>query len=79
MDEKTKAFYGGICAALQIVSAYDYGIAWHDIVNACGYDEIKKYVTKIEPEEFELIEFKKYAKSEFGKIVCTPRKPPTSS
>jgi len=75
MDEKAQAFYGGICAALQVISLYDYGTAWHDIVNAAGFETIKEYVTKIEPAEFDLIAFKKYAKSEFGKTVHTPRPP----
>ena len=74
MNKETRAFYGGICVALQVISAYDYGTAWHDIVGACGYDEIKKYVTKIEPDEFELISFKKYAKLEFGKVVRNPQR-----
>lgn len=73
MDKEDRAFYGGICVALQHVSLYDYGTCWHDIVNSVGFEDIKKYVTKIEPEEFDLIDFQKYAKSEFGKIVRRPR------
>ena len=69
MNDSDKAFYGGICAALQIVSVYDQGTVWADIIRACGFENIKEYVTVIEPEEFELIEFKKYAKLEFGKTI----------
>jgi len=75
MDEQTRAFYSGLCAALQIVALYDAGTEWHDIVNAAGFDHVKKYVTKIEPAEFDLIEFRKYAKSEFGKTIRRPQKP----
>ena len=76
MDDNDKAFYGGICVALQHVALYDHGVCWHDIVNSLGFDRLKKYVTKIEPAEFELIEFKKYAKSEFGKTVRGPKEFP---
>jgi len=69
MLEIDKCFYGGLCAALQVVALYDQGTVWRDIVNAAGFDNVKKYVIKIEPEEFDLIEFGKYAKSEFGVTV----------
>ena len=72
-DKEDLAFMGDICAALQCVALYDYGVCWHDIVNSVGLDNVKKYVTKNQPEEFDLIEFKKYAKSEFGKIVHKPK------
>ena len=74
ITETERAFLSGICVALQHVSVYDQGVCWHDIVNSVGFDLVKKYVTKIEPEEFELIEFKKYAKSEFGKVVHEAKK-----
>jgi len=74
INENDTAFLGGICVALQHVAVYDQGVCWHDIVNSVGFDIVKKYVTKIEPEEFELIEFKKYAKSEFGKVVYNAKK-----
>ncbi|GAH12647.1 unnamed protein product, partial [marine sediment metagenome] len=70
-----RAVFGGICVALQNVALYDYAVCWHDIVNSVGFEDIKKYVTEIEPDEFELISFKKYAKSEFGKVVHRPRNP----
>ncbi len=73
MSDHDKAFFGGLCCALQIVALYDYGTVWRDIVNAAGYEDVKKYVTKIEPEEFELISFGKYSKSEFGKRVRRPK------
>lgn len=70
---KDKAFYGGICVALQCISLYDYGSAWAEVVRACGFENLKHYVTKVEPDEFELTAFQKYAKSEFGKVVRKPR------
>lgn len=72
--DKDKAFYGGICVALQCISVYDYGSAWAEVVRAVGFENLKHYVTKIEPEEFELIAFRKYAKSEFGRVVSTPKR-----
>jgi len=73
LTDKDKAFYGGICVALQCISLYDYGSAWAEVVRAVGFENLKHYVTKVEPEEFELTGFKKYAKSEFGKVVHKPK------
>lgn len=72
MKEKDHAFFAGICVALQHVSLYDCVTVWRDIVQSVGFDDLKHYVTKIEPEEFDLTGFKKYAKSEFGKTVHKP-------
>ena len=73
LTDKDKAFYGGICVALQCISLYDYGSAWGEVVRACGFDNLKHYVTKVEPAEFELTKFQKYAWTEFAKVVYKPK------
>lgn len=73
-NTKDLAFYGGICVALQIVASHDDGVIWHEIVNAVGFKDLKYYVTKVEPEEYELTRFGKYSRLEFGKVVHSPNR-----
>ena len=56
------AFLGGICVALQAITAIDNGVLWHDIVSACGLEKISHYANEIEPDEWELAGFRKYYK-----------------
>lgn len=57
-------FLAGICVALQCVTAQDCGVLWREIVVAVGIDDLLQYATFIEPEEWELAGFGKYASAE---------------
>ncbi|WP_205420745.1 hypothetical protein [Stenotrophomonas sp. G4] len=60
-------FLAGICVALQCVTAQDCGVLWREIVVAVGIDDLLQYATFIEPEEWELAGFGKYASAELGR------------
>lgn len=57
-------FLAGVCVALQVVTAADCGVTWADIVRAVGEDNIIQYAANVEPEEWELAGFRKYARNE---------------
>ncbi|MHB8226630.1 hypothetical protein [Acidithiobacillus sp.] len=62
-EQKTNhAFLGGICVALQAITATDNGVLWSDIVSACGPEKISHYAKTIEPDEWEIAGFSKYYK-----------------
>lgn len=60
-------FLAGICVALQCVTAQDSGVLWAEIVRAVGVDDLLKYATFIEPEEWDLAGFSTYASIELGR------------
>ncbi|WP_242898967.1 hypothetical protein [Stenotrophomonas maltophilia] len=57
-------FLAGICVALQCVTAQDSGVLWAEIVRAVGVDDLLQYATFIEPAEWDLAGFSKYASTE---------------
>lgn len=59
-------FLAGICVALQCVSAFDSGVLWAEIVNAVGKESLIKYAREVEPDEWTLAGFAKYAEAEIG-------------
>lgn len=65
-------FLQGICVALQCVTASDDGVLWREIVEAVGTESLLRYATFVEPDEWELAGFKRYAKNELHR--ARPRK-----
>lgn len=57
-------FLAGICVALQCVTAFDSGVLWSEIIKAVGKDAILNYARNIEPDEWILAGFAKYAEVE---------------
>ena len=57
-------FLHGICVALQVVTAMGCGVTWTEIVRTAGERELLHYAAHIEPEEWELAGFAKFAKAE---------------
>jgi hypothetical protein len=66
-------FLQGICVALQVVTAMDCGVTWSEIVRSAGIDDLLHYATFVEPAEWELAGFARYAKVELHR--ARPRKP----
>jgi hypothetical protein len=65
-------FLAGICVALQCVTAADDGVLWAEIVQTAGTDAMLQYATFIEPDEWEMAGFAKYARMELHR--AKPRK-----
>jgi len=65
-------FLAGICVALQCVTASDDGVLWREIVQTAGVELLLRYATFVEPEEWELAGFKRYAHRELHR--ARPRK-----
>lgn len=57
-------FLAGICVALQVVTSMDCGVTWAEIVQTAGVDDLLRYAAFVEPEEWQLAGFAKYARSE---------------
>lgn len=57
-------FLLGVCVALQVVTAMDCNVTWREIVNTAGVEDLIRFATVIEPEEWELAGFSRYAKQE---------------
>ncbi|WP_186101429.1 hypothetical protein [Burkholderia gladioli] len=60
-------FFAGVCVALQVITAFDQGVMWAELVRACGTDELLQYAAHVEPEEWQLAGFEKYAFNELRK------------
>lgn len=65
-------FLAGVCVALQCVTASDDGVLWREIVETAGVESLLRYATFVEPDEWELAGFKRYAKNEIHRT--RPRK-----
>jgi hypothetical protein len=55
------SFFAGVCVCLQAITAADDSVLWREIVLACGKKDLLFYATEIEPCEWELAGFSKYA------------------
>lgn len=64
MSAAADEFLHGICVALQVVTAADEAVLWSEIVETVGVDQLLDYATFVEPEEWELAGFSRYARSE---------------
>jgi hypothetical protein len=60
-------FRTGICVALQVITSFDCGVIWAELVRTAGEDAMLKHAALVEPEEWGLAGFSKYAKSELGR------------
>ena len=65
-------FLAGICVALQCVTAEDNGVLWREIVETAGVESMLRYATFVEPDEWKLAGFARYAKNELHR--ARPRK-----
>ncbi len=78
-------FLAGVCVALQCVTAQDSGVLWAEIVRAVGVDDLLQYAAFIEPEEWDLAGFSKYASTELhrrkprGKASKQAKRPPAQA
>lgn len=80
LEPERDDFLAGICVALQCVTASDDGVLWREIVETAGKESLLRYATFVEPEEWELAGFKRYAQRELHRSrprKCVPSlKPP---
>lgn len=67
-------FLRGICVSLQVISGFDCGVMWAELVRAVGVDDLLQYAAHIEPDEWQLAGFARYAMAELGR--SRPRKRP---
>lgn len=72
LEPERDDFLAGICVALQCVTASDDGVLWREIVQTAGVESLLRYVTFVEPDEWELAGFKRYAQREMHR--ARPRK-----
>ena len=69
-------FMGGVCVALATVTAHGDSVIWREIVRSVGVDNALNYAANVNPEDWELAGFSKYAQPELGKDKPPPS-PPT--
>lgn len=69
-------FLLGVCVALQTVTSMDCGVTWRQIVESVGVDDILYYAAWIEPEEWELAGFARYARRELRRGQPPKGRPP---
>lgn len=60
-------FSAGICVALTVITGFDQGVIWGELVRCAGVNRMIHYAANVEPNEWELAGFSKYAKSELGR------------
>lgn len=65
-------FLAGICVALQCVTAEDNGVLWREIVETAGKESLLRYAAFVEPDEWQLAGFARYAMNELRR--ARPRK-----
>lgn len=68
-------FLAGVCVALQIVSAADNATLWRTIVMDVGVAPLLRYAAFVEPDEWDLAGFQRYAITELKRRRprnCTP-------
>ncbi len=76
------AFLAGVCVALQCVTAEDNGVLWREIVDTAGRESLLRYVTFVEPEEWTLAGFARYAQNELHRArprKCVPPLKPSNT
>ncbi|ADU66179.1 hypothetical protein Selin_1445 [Desulfurispirillum indicum S5] len=66
VKQNEKDFYAGICVALQIVAQRGECVIWREIAGSVSEERLRKYVTEIEPTEYEVAGFSRFAKTELG-------------
>ncbi|MEX3691172.1 hypothetical protein AB3X91_38740 [Paraburkholderia sp. BR14263] len=71
-------FFAGVCTALQVIAVHDQGVLWKEIVRACGVDKLLQFASHIEPDEWELAGFAKYARGELGAKKPSKRAAPVA-
>ncbi|WP_186257827.1 hypothetical protein [Burkholderia gladioli] len=64
MAARDDGFFAGICVALQVITAFDNGVMWAELVRTCDIDALLQYAAHVEPEEWELAGFEKYVRDE---------------
>jgi len=72
LEPERDDFLQGICVALQCVTASDDGVLWREIVETAGAESLLRYATFVEPDEWGLAGFRRYAKVELHRT--RPRK-----
>lgn len=60
-------FLLGVCVTLGIITSFDAPVIWAEIVNCVGVDQLLHYAAHVEPAEWELAGFKKYARIELNR------------
>jgi len=72
VSESEDGFMSGVCAALATVTAHGDSVIWREIVRSVGIDNALNYAANVNPEDWELAGFSKYAQPELGKDKPLP-------
>jgi hypothetical protein len=57
----------GVCVALATVTLHYDSVIWKEIVQSVGIDSLLNYAANVNPEDWDLAGFGKYAQAELGK------------
>jgi hypothetical protein len=60
-------FMAGVCVALATVTLHYDSVIWKEIVQSVGTDSLLNYAANVNPEDWDLAGFGKYAQAELGK------------
>ena len=72
LSEQEDAFMGGVCAALATVTAHGDSVIWREIVRSVGIENALNYAANVNPGDWDLAGFSKYAQPELGKDKPQP-------
>ena len=72
LSEWEDAFMSGVCAALATATAHGDSVIWREIVRSVGIDNALNSAANVNPEDWELAGFSKYAQPELGKDKPLP-------
>ena len=72
VSQRENGFMGGVCVALATVTAHGDSVIWREIVRSVGVDNALNYAANVNPEDWELAGFSKYAQPELGKDKPLP-------
>ena len=67
-------FRTGICVGLQVLTGFDQCVMWGELVRTAGVDEMLHHAANVEPCEWELAGFAKYALKELKRRKPRPAK-----
>jgi hypothetical protein len=66
-------FMAGVCVALATVTLHYDSVIWKEIVQSVGIDSLLNYAANVNPEDWDLAGFSKYAQAELGKDRPDPQ------
>jgi hypothetical protein len=62
-----EGFMAGACAALAVVTLHYDSVIWSEIIRSVGIDDLLNHAANVNPQDWDLAGFSKYAQAELGR------------